>query len=364
MNRLRDLAFVAALLVASASACQNAPDASKGPAASDGSGSPVIGASLEPSAVVAEPTALTGFVQGPGDVFLLDATEGLDTLASYRATLTVAFDGTKSGAPSSSTTTTTYSFVRDPGQYLLTVDHPADEASFLPDWEAVADGARYTRLDDTCVASIPEATEAGADADEAGPRTSRPLDPASQLPGFVGADTVGTETVNGIATETANLTPASLGWSDDVKASGSVAIATDGGYLVRYDLVIEGGPDLLGEGVSGKLSRHYELSDIGTASVAIPAGCPSGLIQAPMPADGVVVEALPGILTLTSKASVVDTAKLYRDTSIAFGWHAAGTTTINGDLGALSFTADGLAITVVVTAADGGSRVEIVATRT
>lgn len=365
MSHRSHLRFCGALLATIVSACQAAPDGSARPPTSVPDASTAPGGSAEESLDAADPTALPGLVQGPGDVFLLDATDGLGDLASYRATLTDAFDGTSGGAASTWTSKATYSVVRDPQQYLRTIELPAGQLAPFAEWEAFADGAAYSRSDDACVASLPAEAEPADPGEDPVPRSARPRDPASQLPGFVGAEVSGTETVSGVATETATITPAALGWSNDVKASGSVAIAIDGGYVVRYDLVIDGGPDLLGEGRTGKLSRHYELTDIGTTTITIPAGCPAGLLQPPMPADAAVAESLPGFLTLTSKGSVVDTAALYRDTSLTFGWKAAGTPTINGDLGALSFTADGLVITVLVTAADGGgSRVEIVGTRT
>jgi hypothetical protein len=70
------------------------------------------------------------------------------------------------------------------------------------------------------------------------------------------------------------------------------------------------------------------------------------------------------LLTLTTKGSVVETSALYRDTGLAFGWTRSGEPTVNEDLGALRFSAPGLAITVAITRVDGGARVEVFATRT
>lgn len=305
---------------------------------------------------------MTEVVTGDGDAYLLDPTDGLAGLASYHATLVLTFAGTRSAVPASWTMTSTYDVIHEPFADLLTVDQPVDLPAIFPAWSATADGASYILADGQCLGALPEPAEA------ADPATSAPgplaRDPAAQLPGFIGAEVTDTDTVNGVAVDVATLGPASLGLAPGVAASGTVKLATSGDYVVSYDLVREGGPELFGEGTSGKLTSHYELSSIGTATVAVPAGCPAGLIEGPQPVDAANVEALPGFLSLTTGGSVVDTAALYRDTSLAFGWHAAGDATINQDLGALTFTADGLSIRVAITAIDGGSRVEVVATRT
>jgi len=330
-------------------------------------------ATIEPSAPggtggTVAPTAAGNVITGPGDMFVLEPTDGLDALDSYTAKLVVTFDGTESGTASSWTSTTTYSFVRAPSAYLLTVDQPASLPAPLPAWSAAADGAAFTRNDEgACFTSLPELPETPGLGEDPNAPAARAfaLDPVAQLPGFVGAESTGTETVLGVASEVGTFDARALGWSGPTTAaSGRVAVAVNGGYIVQFDLAADGGAELFGEGSSGKLTQHYELTGIGTTTVAIPTSCPAGIIEGHLTTDAADIESLPGYLTFTTKDAVAKTGAFYRDTSLAFGWKSAGDTLISPDLATLHFTADGLEITVGITAITGGSRVEIIATRT
>jgi hypothetical protein len=115
----------------------------------------------------------------------------------------------------------------------------------------------------------------------------------------------------------------------DERATGDAGLArTTGetldvdGYLTRDRSVTIGGPDYFGAGIEGTLTLQYDLTDIGAAipALEIPAGCPPGLVDAPLPADAVLATNLPGLLTFTKLEPVAAVAAFYRDQLPALGW--------------------------------------------
>jgi hypothetical protein len=312
-------------------------------------------ASLGASAPVdtSEPTIATEVIVGAGDFDLPEPAVGLGDLKSYRAKLSHAFQGTADGQPSQWTITTTKVSSTDPLASLYSVEAPAELELLDPTWAAERDDAAYRRLaNGACIASLPGASLA------------LPREPAAELSGLIGGEAAGEETVNGIASDVFTIDGGALGLSGDTHATGRVWIARAGGYVVRYEVTTDGGAAYFGEGISGTLTTRYELTDVNaTVSIDLPADCPPGLIDAPMPTDARVIESLPGFLRFTTAMSVDKAAALYRDTSLAFAWRANRTAAISKTFAALSFDRAGVVIDVLVTKGQSGTEVEIVAHR-
>ena len=89
---------------------------------------------------------------GPGTFNLLTPTAGLSDLSSYRATLTVSFDGTNGGQPQQWSRSYTLLVTQTPAARQLTID--ASEGSAAQVYRAEVNNTHYERHGgDACVAS-------------------------------------------------------------------------------------------------------------------------------------------------------------------------------------------------------------------
>jgi hypothetical protein len=191
-----------------------------------------------------------------------------------------------------------------------------------------------------------------------------PREPAAHLSAVIGGSAAGRETVNGVEADVIAFDQAAVGLPATAPTSGRIWLAATGGFVVRFESTTTGDARYFGEGTSGTLTTRYELTDVGASvPIELPPGCPAGLIDAPTPADSTIVESLPGLLRLTTGGSVDATARLYRDTALAFGWRATDEAKIGIEFAALSFETTGLAIDVLITKGDGLTGVVITARR-
>jgi len=162
---------------------------------------------------------------------------------------------------------------------------------------------------------------------------------AGRLNGFFGADESGTETVNGVAASHYTFDERALMMSDVATSTGEVWIATDGGYVVRYRLSIDGGAEFFGEGLSGTLTWAYDLSDIGQpVMVEVPEDCPPGLVDAPLLDDAEAIHQLPGVTYYTSAASLADAIAFYQEQLPPQGWSVSEEPIIGETLATLDLT--------------------------
>jgi hypothetical protein len=272
----------------------------------------------------------TVYATGPFD--LPDPAVGLTDLGSYQATLVQSFEGLRDGQPEQWTRTVILEASRDPVYSQVTVDTTGqlDGEALVPRFLAEVDGVRYERQgDDACVASIASMDSQLADDWQL----------AGQLNGLFGADEAGTETVNGVATSHYTFDERALMMSDVATSTGEVWVATDGGYVVRYRLSIEGEAEYFGEGLSGTATWAYDLSDIGQpGTVEVPEDCPPGLVDAPLLDDADAIHQLPGVTYYTSAASLPDAIAFYQDQLPALGWVVSGEPIIGETLATLDFT--------------------------
>ena len=135
-------------------------------------------------------TAQADVVFGPGAFSLLDTRAGLSDLSSYKATLTLSFDGTRDGQPSQWSKTYVMLTTKVPIARQLTLEKTGD----ISDLDAVTmvevDGAAYEkRGENACNANVIE------EGNSLGER----LEPAGFLNSVIGADEAGSETEIGRA---------------------------------------------------------------------------------------------------------------------------------------------------------------------
>lgn len=315
--------------------------ATSGPETPAGSTVPEPTAAAVPSPQ-ASPWSQSGSAYGgPGDFVLADPAAGLAELDSYRATLTVTFDGTEVEGGRHWTSTTSFDRSRDPSMTMLTVENGGDRQPADPSLEA--------ELGDTAYAVYPDRGCVARALDPVSSIRTR-SEPARVLSGVVGAEPTGHASVNGIEADGYTFGEAALGVEGVADGSGEVWIASDGGYVVKYALSLRAGPPVLGEASVGTMSWDYELTRIGEpVTLDLPADCPTGSIDAPVMADATDVAKGPKMLAFKTPSSLAQVVAFYGKAGKAAGRKLLGKPVIAGDTGLVEYRAGRDRITIIAT---------------
>lgn len=303
----------------------------------------------EPDRVVVDGNA----VLPPGEFNLPDPTAGLAALASYRATLVLSFTGTMDGRPYGWTETRELE-VAAPALRRLTVTTEG-----LPDTPgrlvAITIGATlWERADDGACTAI-AAAEAPAEA----------IEPAALLPAFIGAEAAGEEAIAGIATLHYTFDERALGDAGIARTEGEVWVAADGGQIVRYRLTTTAGPDYFGPGIEGTATLEYDLAGIGepAAAIELPADCPPGLVDLPLPAGAVPTINLPGLLAFATPLPVAEAVAFYREQLAVLGWEEQPVLFEADAATVLEFTTGGQRLVLRVASSDPQTLIDLVLSR-
>lgn len=254
-------------------------------------------------------------VFGPGTFDVPEPRTGLDALTSYRATLTVAFAGTTAGKPDEWTTTTVMALGPDASGRMMTVHTSGSNAPSTALLLAERGGASYEQVDDAECSARP--------IDPQATMTST-YEPAATLAGVIGADVVGTETINGLATTHATFDERAIGGLGVSRSTGELWVARDGRFIVKYVLTSTGGAAMFGASSEGTATWTYEVTDIGAAvAVELPTDCPAGMLtEVPVLPDAVAVISTPGVLGYDSATPTADAAAFYDTALTGLGWSA------------------------------------------
>jgi hypothetical protein len=258
----------------------------------------------------AEPEVLeVDLVLGPGNFDLTDPLVGLDELASYKATLTVIFDGSQDGQPYQWSSTYILLNTKEPQARLLTIENSGDLAPAEPDFMAEADGAAYeTDPEGNCSADRIDVENSRIDWQN----------PAGLLDGLLGAEEAGQETMNEVAADHYTFDERALREYGFSETDGEIWVATDGGYLLKYQRATTGNVDYFHNGIEGTVTWDYQLTEIDQPlELVFPEGC---RVDAPLMADAFDVLNLPGWLLFNTASSVADTAAFYQEQLPALGW--------------------------------------------
>jgi len=249
---------------------------------------------------------------GPGKFDYPDTAAGLAELSSFKASLTVSFDGTQNGQAAQWSNTSIFTYQKEPRARTLTFETTAVLEESQPNFRAEMDGAEYELFaDGNCFA--------------------RPLDPANStieflnpivaVTGVLGAEEAGHETVNGIETDHYTFDERAIAQAGLNTSSGELWVASQGGYLVRYHLKTEGDENYFGEGMAGTVTLNYELSEVDqVAAIQLPAGCPAGMVDAPVLPDAVNITDMPGLLQYETATSVLEARSFYEGELLKLGW--------------------------------------------
>lgn len=291
------------------------------------------------------------FTFGPGPFNLADPTVGLSELSGYRSILTISFDGVTEGQPETWTRTRTLIVNADPPGRALTVEGDGEQSGI---YVAEVEGVLYRRPPDgTCTAAA---------ITERGENVAPPvLELATQLWPVLGAEDAGAETVNEIAAHHYTFDQRALVTVPAATASGEVWVAEEDGYVVKYLLSLQGGPEYFGEGGEGTIFVEYNLTDAGQPPpLTLPEDCPGSFLDVPVMDDAQAIERLPSLTRYTTPSNVAAVAAYYQEQLPAAGWEVLGKPIVTENLSMLDFVQGEQQLTIIVSAGTDGTVVRLV----
>lgn len=316
------------------------------PSVTDGSAPPTPGS--DPQTFQATPTL------GSGPFSLPAPSIGLADLASYTATLTLTFQGTAAGQPSVWSTTSVLLATNDPVARQLTITKTGDVPDATPLYMAELNGAAYEQRGQApCT----------ADAITPDEPSSLLFEPAAELLAVIGGDTAGSEAVNDVPADHYTFDEQALGQAGRATSTGDVWVATTGGFVVKYVVDTTATADYFGDGIEGTVTWDYELTTVDQpVAIALPEGCPPGIVAAPQLADATNVESLPGVLTFDTVTGLADIVAFYQAQLGPLGWTPAGDPTVDEANALVEFTQGAALLTVTATIDAGVTTVQLLLT--
>lgn len=313
------------------------PGASAGPVSSGSAGAPY------------NPLP-AGFAFGSGDLLLRDPATGVAELDGYRATLAESFEGTADGKAVTWWMATTRAETRNPTAREIAVDSSGEGAPVQPSRAWLAGGVAYASFGGGACAVSSDPSAAGA----AGELVNR-------LPPVLGAVGSGTEQVNGADAGRATFDGTAIGLGKAGTASGTIWVAPQGGYVVRYELTIKAGADFFGPGIEGTWTARYDLKDVGAVgSIAPPAACGSGPVEAPVMDGAADVLRSSGLLTYDVSAGLDAVKTFYESRADGLGWVSAHEAQQTDTALVLEYTSNAGRVTVFATVSGGTTTVRII----
>ncbi len=299
LNRL-----LIAVLVLSLAACNTKKPAP--PAGTNPSWTPATSGDI-----AATPTPAS---HGPGNYDLTDIGSTLEGLHSYHYTLARHFAGTEDGSAGTWDITYDLQVSSQPPAYLLSIAD-SDHTGWM---FGEIDGVLYTRESEEgdCQAEITKIS-----------KYSSSIDPTLQIPNVLGAAETGQQSaVNGVSARQYTFDASALGVEEPGKASGEIWVAADGGYPVKYILQTEGDENFYGEGIQGKMTWDYELTDVNSPDPVLPPqGCPPGRVTVPRMDDAANPVESPGLLSYETSSDAANAAAFYQQQMPAAGYEETST---------------------------------------
>jgi len=288
---------------------------------------------------------------GSGPFIFPDTQEGLADLTSYKATLTLTFDGTNAGQSEQWSKVYSMLAVKDPAARQLTLEKTGNISDPATVFMAESNGVTYEwRTENDCSAAVVEE----------GTSLGERLELAGFLSGVTGADEAGSETVNAVVANHYTFDERAFGQPDSAQSNGELWIANEGGYIVKYLLTTKGNADYFGEGIEGTLTWDYELTDVNQpVTITLPDSCPGGLVNVPTLIDASDVLRLPGLLTYHTATSLADAAAFYQQELPKLGWELDGEPALADTSALLDYVQGAQTLSVIITADETGTTVNI-----
>jgi hypothetical protein len=346
VSKLRPCAVIGVFVVTAVS-CSSSPTQTTEVSAS----SPQTDGSTFPTPSSTPETFTADLTFGSGPFTLTQTTTGLGALTGYSATLSVSFDGTRHGQPSTWTKTYTRQTNATPATVQLTVDSTGDLTDLDRGVQIEAAGVSYDKRGDApCTAT--ETVDGGPPAEL--------FQPATALTSVIGADSAGPDTVDGTATTRYTFDEKALGLDGQATSVGALWVAATGGYVVKYNLTTTAKAEYFGAGVEGTVTFSYALTGANQpATIAVPADCPPGLVDVQPLQDASEVTTMPGLLSFTTATSAADAAAFYQNEIPQSGWTQTADPAISDTSTELDFAQGSTTLTVLISSEGGTTSVDI-----
>ncbi|MCB0165929.1 MAG: hypothetical protein KDI79_16975 [Anaerolineae bacterium] len=303
-------------------------------------------------------------------------TPGLDSLSSYRISFVMKFDGQSGGQPAQGTINILLEASQEPAAKHMAMDV---EGSTMDQMGGVNHMDIYDMGDTVYMYN---------DA-MGGQWISMPGGDDTFNQGFFAPDenlevpdtaecTSGTETINGIEAKLCTFDAMDLEDLSDAtydKVDGKIWLAEDGGYVVKYEVAMEGykptDADQQGLFEFGDVTLTYEILEVDAdVSIELPAeaknaqsldfggmagGADPASADVPVLDDAEQLFTAAGVTTYKSTSSLDTAVEFYRQSLTDEGWtEDDGGALITDSSALLSFEKDGTTLTVSISQEDGG----------
>ncbi len=296
----------------------------------------------------ADPTPVA-MIFGPGSFNLMNPTVGLADLMSYKATLTLSFNGMQAGQPSQWSHTYVMLSSKQSAAHQITIEAAGGDPA--PVFMLEMNGVSY---------ELDEEKNCTASTTEAGRSLTATWEPAGFLSGLIGAEVAGSETINGVAANRYTFDERALAEIGFTQSSGQVWVASDNGVVVRYLLTTTAGADYFGEGIEGVQTWEYNLTDINQpVTIDLPIGCPGGILDVPLMPNAQNVRQLPGVTAYSIAGSIQEVLAFYQEQMPAMGWAANVEPAVADTMGVVIFVRSDQQLTVIATTSDNGVEVRL-----
>lgn len=288
---------------------------------------------------------------GTGTLIFPETNAGLADLSSYRAALTISFDGSEAGQAKQWSRTYVMLFTKEPAARQLTIEKTGAVSDPDPVFLAEIDGAAYERRGENgCTATV---------IDDGNSLTDD-FEPAGFVIPIIGADEAGSETVNDIAAGHYTFDERAIAESGVTESTGELWIASEGGFIVKYILSTTADEEYFGEGIEGTLTRDYELTEVNApVTFSLPADCPAGLVDAPLLPDATNIHNVPGVLSYETPTGLDAAAAFYQEQIPELGWTLSDEPGIAGSTAILDYSLEDQHMTIIITTEEGLTTVNI-----
>ncbi|MFP4343931.1 MAG: hypothetical protein ACLFU8_04465 [Anaerolineales bacterium] len=271
-------------------------------------GSPATSDDPAPTAEVAEPTVVA--VGGPGAFNLPQPGAHLDLLDRYQAELLTHFRGEQDGQSIERSTHLALTYAGPDAQVTRLEGSATDEPPlFLLAGQVAGTHFVQSAGDAPCTSLV----------DEQDPETPTFGDPWRELPAVYGAEPVGSETVNDFETEHYTFDQRAIRWAAGSTAQGELWVAKEGGFLVRYRLVMQAPPGVL-SATGGEQTWEFDLTPLPEDAQLLPEGCAPVLTDFALLPDAAATLRLPGYLSYRTGSEAAAAIEFYRQELAAAGW--------------------------------------------
>jgi len=260
--------------------------------------------------------------------FLPAPTVGMDSLNSYALDLTISFSGMRDGVSYESTDTYHQDLNQEKNAQFTYSTITQSEGSLEQIVAGNLGEAYYSKSGDgQCKVSWGVRAEG-----------YEPFNPTNLLPPVLAVLESDPQVINGIQTNHYILDEKSLGYPSTTKVEGQIWLSVNGGYIMKYLLILQDESGFFGDGVKGEQEFDYELSQVNAfQGPDLPEGCLAVLTDFPITEDAYDIQRLPDALGYSSPSDMTQIRSFYEQQLTNLGWVLSSSAELSSDAFTLVF---------------------------